>query len=52
MTDGLPPSREQEIDEEGRDPTQRRIDEDGTSGAPADEPWVTREDDAEEDAAV
>jgi hypothetical protein len=30
-------SGEEEIDEQGRNPTQRRMDEEGTSGAPVEE---------------
>ncbi|MFN2466755.1 MAG: hypothetical protein ABR521_01280 [Gaiellaceae bacterium] len=33
------PEREPEIDESGRNPTQRRLDEEGPSEQPADVPW-------------
>jgi hypothetical protein len=38
-------SGEELVDESGRNPTQRRMDEEGESesDAPVDEPWVTRE---------
>jgi hypothetical protein len=35
---------EDAIDEAGRNPTQRRIDEDGTTDEPVDMPWGTSED--------
>ena len=43
MTDELGRSGEERIDEEGRNPTQRRIDEEGAEEAPVDAPWETED---------
>jgi hypothetical protein len=41
MTEEPGRSGEERIDEEGRNPTQRRIDEEGAEQAPVDAPWET-----------
>jgi hypothetical protein len=43
MTDELGRSGEERIDDEGRNPTQRRIDEEGAEEAPVDAPWGTED---------
>jgi hypothetical protein len=47
MTDEPGRSGEERIDDAGRNPTQRRIDEEGAEEAPVDAPWGT-EDTSEE----
>ena len=41
MTDEPGRSGEERIDDEGRNPTQQRIDEEGAEQAPVDAPWET-----------
>jgi hypothetical protein len=37
-------SGEEEIDEQGRNPTQQRLDEEGTTGKPVDAGWTADDD--------
>ena len=41
MADEEPETGEEEIDESGRNPTQRELDEDGPEDVPVDVPWET-----------
>jgi hypothetical protein len=43
MTDEPDSSGEERIDDAGRNPTQRRIDEEGAEEAPVDAPWETED---------
>jgi hypothetical protein len=43
MSDELGRSGEERIDEEGRNPTQRRIDEEGAAEEPVDAQWGTED---------
>jgi hypothetical protein len=42
------PSGEEQIDESGRNPTQRRLDEEGREGKPADARWPDEEEEESE----
>jgi len=43
MTEEPGRSGEERIDDEGRNPTQQRIDEEGAEDAPVDAPWGTED---------
>ena len=43
MTDEPGRSGEERVDDTGRNPTQRRIDEEGAEEAPVDAPWGTED---------
>jgi hypothetical protein len=45
MSEPAIPNGEDAIDERGRNPTQKRIDEEGASDAPVDADWQEEEDD-------